>query len=121
MSSIFNSCTFNMESTNNPTPKEVLAAATKLACQPNVTLYDIEELINMIDRAHHHFIESITPFAGERGKALSAVEQKRNALRMQLLSMKQGIVGLAARTDGALQFLDYMRKTGMYWPSQTFL
>ncbi|SJL18859.1 uncharacterized protein ARMOST_22461 [Armillaria ostoyae] len=119
--SIFNTRTFNMATTNNPTPKEVLAAVTKLASQPGVELRDIEEIISMIDQAHHRFVDSIMPSVGEQGKAVSAAEQKRDALRIQVVSMKQDIIGLAARSDGALQFQDYMRKTGMYWPSQIFL
>lgn len=102
-SSIFSSRAL-MASTDSPTPREILAAATKLASQSGAALYDIEEIINMIDQVHHRFVDGITPNVGEQEKAAFSAEQKREALRIQLVSMKQGVIGLAVRSDSALQF-----------------
>ncbi|PBK83133.1 FAD-binding domain-containing protein [Armillaria gallica] len=95
---------------------QIIQPPKRRSLQPQNSLVNpaqrnIEEIISIVDQVHRCFFGRITPNVEEQDRAVSAAEQKRETLRMQLEVMKQGIIGLAARSDGALEFQHYMRKT----------
>ncbi|PBK79762.1 hypothetical protein ARMGADRAFT_1069320 [Armillaria gallica] len=98
-----------LASPNNPNPKKALAAVAKLACQPGAAQH-------RRNYEHHRPSSSmlLRPYHAQRrrtrqGGICGGAEERDS--KDPARSMKQGIIGLAARSDGVLEFQCYMKKT----------
>ncbi|KAK0481246.1 hypothetical protein IW261DRAFT_1065711 [Armillaria novae-zelandiae] len=93
--------------------EEAIAAVNKFVALPESekTLDEAKRVTAMMDEAGKFIAEASEAMYSDLQSSISHDQERREILKEELEEVNAGVLHLARRSDGALQFRDYINKT----------